>query len=100
MLDDVDRRALYLSEGLGHAFVSLTDGATVSYLVSDIYSPTAEHAIDPRDPAIGLVFPASAGELLLSPKDADAPSLAEAESLGILPSWHNFLHLLVSPSSP
>jgi dTDP-4-dehydrorhamnose 3,5-epimerase len=81
-LDDVDRRAIYLSEGLGHAFVALTDDATVSYLVSDTYSPTREHGIDPRDSEIGLVFPAEAGELLLSPKDTDAPTLSEAAAAG------------------
>src|SRR4051794_4772416 len=32
LLDDKDRRAVYIAEGLGHAFMALTDGATVSYL--------------------------------------------------------------------
>ena len=87
LLDDVDRRAIYLSEGLGHAFVALTDHATVSYLVSDVYSPTAEHGVNPLDPQIALRFPAEAGELILSDKDADAASLAEAEQRGLLPQW-------------
>lgn len=86
-LDDVDRRAIYLSEGLGHAFVALTDGAVVSYLVTDTYNPSAEHGIDPLDPQIGLVFPPEAGEPLLSPKDTDAPTLAEAAEQGLLPQW-------------
>lgn len=87
LLDDVDRRAIYLSEGLGHAFVALTDGAVVSYLVTDTYNPAAEHGIDPLDPQIGLVFPPEAGEPLLSPKDTDAPTLAEAAEQGLLPQW-------------
>lgn len=86
-LDDVDRRAIYLSEGLGHAFVALTDDAVVSYLVTDTYNPTAEHGINPLDPEIGLVFPPEAGQPLLSPKDTDAPSLAEAAEQGLLPTW-------------
>lgn len=86
-LDTVDRRAIYLSEGLGHAFVALTDDATVSYLVSDTYNPTAEHGIDPLDADIALVFPAEAGEPLLSPKDTEAPTLAEAADRGLLPAW-------------
>jgi len=86
-LDDVDRRAIYLSEGLGHAFVALTDDAVVSYLVTDVYNPTAEHAINPLDPSIGLEFPREAGEPLLSPKDLAAPTLAEAEMQGLLPTW-------------
>jgi dTDP-4-dehydrorhamnose 3,5-epimerase len=88
-LDDVERKAIYLSEGLGHAFVALSDDATVSYLVSDTYSPSREHGINPLDDEISLVFPDEAGELLLSPKDVDAPSLAEAAARGLLPQWQD-----------
>jgi len=87
LLDDADRRAIFLSEGLGHCFVALTEGATVSYLVTDVYAPTREHGISPVDPAIGLAFPEAAGDLLLSPKDTEAPTLAEASVQGLLPTW-------------
>ncbi|MBF4578844.1 dTDP-4-dehydrorhamnose 3,5-epimerase [Frigoribacterium sp. VKM Ac-2530] len=87
LLDDVDRRAIYLAEGLGHAFVALTDDATVSYLVTDTFNAGREHGIDPLDPEIGLVFPPEAGEPLLSPKDTDAPGLSEAATAGLLPTW-------------
>jgi dTDP-4-dehydrorhamnose 3,5-epimerase len=87
LLDTVDRRAIYLGEGLGHAFIALTDDATVSYLVSDTYNPTAEHGIDPLDVQVSLVFPPKAGEPLLSPKDTDAPTLAEAAEQALLPTW-------------
>ncbi|TFB53949.1 dTDP-4-dehydrorhamnose 3,5-epimerase family protein [Cryobacterium tagatosivorans] len=87
LLDDVDRRAVYLAEGLGHCFVALTDNATVSYLVSDVFNQSAEHGINPLDPEIALVFPAEAGRPLLSPKDTAAPSLAEAAASGLLPGW-------------
>jgi dTDP-4-dehydrorhamnose 3,5-epimerase len=86
-LDTETHKAVYLSEGLGHCFVALTDDAAVTYLVSDVYTPAAEHGIDPLDPGIGLVFPEEAGELLLSPKDTNAPTLAEAAAAGLLPSW-------------
>lgn len=86
-LDDVDRKAIYIAEGLGHAFVALTENATVSYLVTDVYNPTGEHGINPLDSDIALVFPDEAGEPLLSPKDTDAPGLAEARDSGLLPTW-------------
>ena len=38
-LDDTERKAVYLSEGLGHGFCALTDDATVAYLCSTTYSP-------------------------------------------------------------
>lgn len=87
LLDTVDRRAIYLGEGLGHAFVALEDEATVTYLVSDIYRPDAEHGVDPTDPEIGLIFPDDIGELLLSPRDTSAPTLAAAAESGLLPMW-------------
>ncbi|MCU1442950.1 MAG: dTDP-4-dehydrorhamnose 3,5-epimerase [Cryobacterium sp.] len=87
LLDDTDRRAIYLAEGLGHCFVALTDNATVSYLVTDVFNPTREHGINPLDTDVALVFPPEAGEPLLSPKDTDAPGLAEAAASGSLPSW-------------
>ena len=87
LLDDQDRRALYIAEGLGHCFVALTDDATVSYLVTSTFDADREHGIDPLDPEIGLDFPEAAGELLLSPKDTAAPSLAQAAASGLLPTW-------------
>ena len=86
-LDDVDRRALYISEGIGHCFVALTDDAVFTYLVSDTYAPTREHGVNPLDADIGLEFPDEAGELLLSPKDTDAPGLLRARDDGLLPTW-------------
>ena len=86
-LDDTDRRALYVAEGLGHAFVSLQDDTVVSYLVSDVYQPSHEHGINPLDPAIGLEFPEEAGAPVLSPKDLEAPGLQEARESGLLPEW-------------
>ena len=86
LLDDVDRRAIYLPEGLGHAFYALTDDATVNYLCSTPYNPTAEHGITPIDPALELPWPTDR-ELLLSPKDTAAPTLAEAAEQGLLPTW-------------
>ncbi|MDF1479147.1 dTDP-4-dehydrorhamnose 3,5-epimerase [Leifsonia sp. H3M29-4] len=87
LLDTVDRRAVYIAEGLGHAFVALTDNAAISYLVSDVYNPVSEHAINPLDPDVALDFRLADGSTLLSPKDASAPSLRELEAAGSLPTW-------------
>lgn len=87
LLDTVDRRSVYLAEGLGHAFVALTEEATVTYLVSAEYSPGREHAITPFDDEIGLELPFARDELVLSDKDVAAPTLAEAATQGLLPTW-------------
>ena len=85
-LDTVDRRAVYLAEGLGHAFMALEDDTTAMYLCSAAYNPQREHGIHPLDPEVGLTFPAGL-EPLLSPKDSAAPGLVEAREDGLLPSY-------------
>lgn len=86
-LDDVDRRAIYIPEGFGHCFVALADDSTVSYLCSETYAPGREHGINPLCEQIGLEFEVPRSELLLSPKDTDAPGLFEARDSGLLPQY-------------
>jgi dTDP-4-dehydrorhamnose 3,5-epimerase len=86
VLDEADRRAVYVAEGLGHAFLALSDNATLVYLCSDVFKPAREHGINPLDPAIGIEWPQEV-PVLLSPKDAAAPTLAEAQTQGLLPSY-------------
>lgn len=92
LLDDVDRRAIFLSEGLGHGFLSLEDNSTIVYLCSTGYAPEHEHEVHPLDPAIGIDWPKTARDgspltFQLSAKDSDAPSLATALANGTLPSF-------------
>jgi dTDP-4-dehydrorhamnose 3,5-epimerase len=85
-LDEVDRRAIYLAEGLGHAFLALTDDANVTYLCSEPYNPSGEHGVHPLDPALDLPWPDDL-QPLLSDKDAAAPTLDQAKDSGLLPSY-------------
>lgn len=92
LLDDQDRRALYLAEGLGHAFIALQDGTVVNYLCSTPYAPGREHGVHPLDPAIGIDWPTVGrdGSPLthsLSPKDDQAPPLADLVDSGLLPTY-------------
>lgn len=85
LLDSEQPRAVYLAEGLGHAFVSLADGSSVTYLVSTGYSPGREFGIDPMDPELDLPWPPDV-EFEFSAKDRAAPSLTEARDQGLLPT--------------
>ena len=92
LLDDVDRRAIYLSEGLGHVFVALEDNSTVVYMCSAEYAPGREHGVNPMCEEIAISYPKVGRdgqplELLLSPKDTDAPGLSAAKDAGLLPTW-------------
>ncbi len=57
LLDTVDRRAVYLAEGLGHAFCALEDGTTAMLPLLRGLRPDAEHGIHPLDPGLGLDCP-------------------------------------------
>lgn len=98
VLDTVDRRAIYLEEGLGHCLCALEDDSTVLYLCSEVYNPTGEHGLHPLDPQIGLRFPADL-EPLLSAKDVAAPLLADAVAAGTLPTWEGARAHAASPTS-
>ncbi|MFE7271596.1 dTDP-4-dehydrorhamnose 3,5-epimerase [Streptomyces sp. NPDC057623] len=85
-LDDDNRNALFLAEGLGHAFMALTDDATVVYLCSTGYAPEREHGVHPLDPELAIAWPEGVPPVL-SAKDTHAPTLAEARDAGLLPSY-------------
>lgn len=85
-LDDRENRAVYLAEGLGHAVMAVGGEATVVYLCSTPYAPGHDRTVHPLDPAIGIAWPAGVRPIL-SPRDGDAPTLAEAARQGLLPRY-------------
>ncbi len=78
-------QAIFIEEGLAHAFVALSDDAIVAYLVSAPYNPEREKAINPLDEQLNIdwILP----QVEISEKDQKAPSLSQAESLGLLPKF-------------
>jgi dTDP-4-dehydrorhamnose 3,5-epimerase len=92
-LDGTSRCAVFLSEGLGHAFMALSDQATLLYLCSTPYAPGREHGVHPLDPALGIAWPLdeAGGIPLLSPKDAAAPALEDALHAAQLPAYKDCL---------
>ncbi|GAA2422079.1 dTDP-4-dehydrorhamnose 3,5-epimerase [Actinomadura vinacea] len=89
-LDAENRSCVYLAEGLGHAFMALTDDTMVVYLCSAPYTPEREHGVHPLDPELGIAWPEEV-EPVLSAKDAAAPSFAEAQKSGLLPDYRECL---------
>jgi dTDP-4-dehydrorhamnose 3,5-epimerase len=86
VLNASTRRSVFLSEGLGHAFIATKDGSVVNYLVSDVYSPENEFGVNPLDGFLNLELPRGLS-VQLSDKDKAAPTLGAAEKSGILPSF-------------
>ena len=99
VLDTVDRRAIWISEGLGHAFHALEDDTTAMYLCTATYDPTGEHGIHPLDPAVGLDLPSELA-VTLSAKDQAAPTLEEAERSGLLPTYAAWQAHMATRSRP
>lgn len=65
--------SVFISEGLGHSFLSLEDGSVASYLCTTEYEPAADKILNPFSGKLGIEF-ASSGltEFTLSEKDAAA----------------------------
>jgi dTDP-4-dehydrorhamnose 3,5-epimerase len=67
------RGSVFISEGLGHAFLALEDDTVISYLLSSPYSPKDEFGVNPLDKKLAIAWPDV--PLILSDKDASAPTL-------------------------
>ena len=93
-LDDVDRRAVFLPEGVGHGFCALTDDTTVAYFCSTTYNPAAEHTVHPLDPDLGIDWPIDTPDL--SARDAAAPPLTAVR----LPSYQDCVALSPAAGLP
>ncbi|MET7769135.1 dTDP-4-dehydrorhamnose 3,5-epimerase [Nocardia sp. NPDC005366] len=81
LLDDVDRRSVFISEGLGHAILSLEDQSTVTYLCSLEYTPEFDRDIDAFDSTLAIDWPTVGRDgtpltFVRSPKDTVAPPLS------------------------
>jgi NDP-hexose 3,5-(Or5-) epimerase len=86
VLEAGDGVGVYLADGLGHATLALTDQMCLNYLCSQEYVPGTMIDIQALDPELGIPWPLE-GPVVMSDKDAAAPTLTEALELGILPSF-------------
>jgi dTDP-4-dehydrorhamnose 3,5-epimerase len=86
LLDTQTCRSVYLAEGIGHAFIALSDDTVMSYLCSTGYDPSAEYTVNALDPALDLPWPTDL-DPILSQRDRTAPTLAEAATANLLPDW-------------
>lgn len=81
ILDDGQRRMLWIPPGFGHAFLVLSETAEVAYKASEFYAPANERSILWDDPAIGIQWPLDklSAAPILSTKDATGFLLQGAE---------------------
>ena len=84
-LNENSASAIFIEEGLAHAFVALENQTVVTYFVTEKYNPEREKGINPFDKTLNVKWPDL--ELILSEKDKQAISLDEAKIQGFLPSF-------------
>jgi dTDP-4-dehydrorhamnose 3,5-epimerase len=84
-LNATNPQAIFIEEGLAHAFVALEDETVVTYFVSENYNPEREKGINPFDSDLNIKWPDI--NLELSDKDKLAISLKEAQVQNLLPMF-------------
>lgn len=72
-------RMVWIPEGFGHGFVALSDIAGFAYKVTAYYTPSDERTLLWNDPALGIPWPISEEEAVVSEKDRMGRLLDEAE---------------------
>ena len=76
-----NHQELWIPPGFAHGFYVLSEYADLLYKCTDYYLPAADRTIRWDDPDLGIPWPLVNGCLpLLSPKDAGAPPLREAQT--------------------
>lgn len=73
------RNMLWIPPGFAHGFLTLSDGAEVQYKHTYEYSRQHARRIRWDDPRLAIAWPLSGTTPVLSPQDAAAPLLSEAD---------------------
>jgi len=69
-----NRKSLYVPAGCAHGFITLTDGAEVSYAIEGAYEPASARGLRWDDPALAIKWP-DVDRRILSDRDRAFPLL-------------------------
>ena len=69
ILDDQNKKQLFIPKGFGHAFLTLSDEAIVSYKVDAYYNPKFDSGIKFNDPKLNISWELNNDEIIQSTKD-------------------------------
>ncbi|MBI4061236.1 MAG: dTDP-4-dehydrorhamnose 3,5-epimerase [Elusimicrobia bacterium] len=79
-LDDSGNRMFWVPAGFAHGFCALSESADVAYKVTGYWSKDVDRGIRWNDPALGIQWPFSAAEAIVTSKDAELPLLSNADN--------------------
>lgn len=74
-----NKRQLLIPKGYAHGFCTLVSDTQVFYKVDEYYSPEHDRGITWDDPDIGIDWPVTKAQAVLSAKDAALPGLLERQ---------------------
>jgi dTDP-4-dehydrorhamnose 3,5-epimerase len=77
VLDDENRRMLWVPPGFAHGFLVLSDEAEFVYKCTDYYAPKDEHCLRHDEPAAGIDWPLKAGRPVVSSRDRQGLPFSE-----------------------
>jgi dTDP-4-dehydrorhamnose 3,5-epimerase len=81
VVDAAGRQQLFIPAGFAHGYCTLESNTEVFYKTSNYYSPEHERSILWNDSDLGIDWPISAEEAILSEKDAKAPRFKDVSDL-------------------
>jgi dTDP-4-dehydrorhamnose 3,5-epimerase len=77
VLDEQSMHMLFIPVGFAHGFCVLSETADVLYKCSSVYDPKTESGFQFDDPAVGVHWPVTREQALLSKRDLDAKPLKD-----------------------
>ena len=72
---------LLVPKGFAHGFATLEPGTELVYKVTNYYRPEFDRGLFWRDPQVGIEWPVSFAEAIVSEKDSQLPRLSELKDL-------------------
>ncbi|HEY0924863.1 dTDP-4-dehydrorhamnose 3,5-epimerase [Rheinheimera pacifica] len=79
LLNDTNKRQLFIPRGFAHGFIVLSETATFAYKVDNYYSPECDRGLAFNDPKLKINWQLSLEQLQLSAKDLQQPCLDDIQ---------------------
>tara|TARA_B100000686_G_C16537867_1_gene835818 strand:- start:356 stop:880 length:525 start_codon:yes stop_codon:yes gene_type:complete len=75
ILNENSKKQIFIPKGFGHAFLTLSKEAIVSYKVDNYYNKELDSGIKYNDPSINIKWELDSNKIIQSDKDKNLPSL-------------------------